>query len=180
MNSIENQNIILLKLCSLLLQYPEKDWIMLPDWREEIEQLTDPYTRNLLTGFLQYIDGNNIVHLCANYVETFDFSEKRSLYLTYHQYGNSRNRGQALVDLKNQYTKVGYHIKTDELPDYLPLMLEFCATIGTPAIKNILYPQYPSITKIHNALTEADNDYKPLLEICLTAINNSLLPREVD
>ncbi len=180
MDIMENENLKLLKLCSLLLQYPAEDWIALTDWRDEIMQLTNPNNRNLLKGFLQYLDGNSIDQLCANYVETFDFSEKRSLHLTYHEYGNGRNRGQALVDLKNQYTKVGYQIMTDELPDYLPLMLEFCAAIGDCAIKTILYPQYPSITKIHNALIETDNDYKLLLEICLAAINSSLVPEEVE
>lgn len=180
MNITENENITLLKICSLLLQYPAENWITQTDWREEINKLTDPCTRNLLADFLQYLDSNNMDHLCSNYVETFDFSEKRSLHLTYHEYGNGRNRGQALVDLKNQYAKLGYHMITDELPDYLPLMLEFCAAIGDPAIKSILYPQHSSITKIHTALTEANNDYKLLLEICLTAINNNLLPGEVE
>ncbi|WP_378956974.1 nitrate reductase molybdenum cofactor assembly chaperone [Pelosinus sp. sgz500959] len=180
MNSIENENLILLKLCSLLLSYPTEDWITLTDWRDEIRQLTNPNNRNLLNGFLHYLDKNNLEQLCANYVETFDFSEKSSLHLTYHEYGNGRNRGQALVDLKNQYAKVGYHMMTDELPDYLPLMLEFCAEIGDSAIKNILYPQHSSIAKIHAALTEGNNDYKPLLEVCLAAINESLMPEEAN
>ena len=59
------------------------------------------------------------------YVEAFDFSKQCSLRLTYHVHGDRRQRGMALLRLKGAYRAVGLEPPGTELPDYLPLMLEF-------------------------------------------------------
>lgn len=61
------------------------------------------------------------------YVATFDFHEPASLYLTAHELGDSRRRGQALIELRALLRAAGFEETGDELPDYLPLLLEFLA-----------------------------------------------------
>jgi nitrate reductase delta subunit len=61
------------------------------------------------------------------YVATFDFHEPASLYLTAHELGDSRRRGQALIELRALLRTAGFEETGDELPDYLPLLLEFLA-----------------------------------------------------
>ena len=63
--------------------------------------------------------------LAASYVATFDFSEARALYLTAHELGDSRRRGQALLDLRATLRAGGFEPLEDELPDYLPMLFEF-------------------------------------------------------
>jgi nitrate reductase delta subunit len=63
----------------------------------------------------------------ARYVETFDFDRRASLYLTYYAHGDTRDRGAALVGLRTAYRAAGYELCGGELPDYLPVVLEFAA-----------------------------------------------------
>lgn len=62
------------------------------------------------------------------YVELFDRGRATSLYLFEHVHGDSRDRGPAMIDLGEMYAKAGLLLKPDELPDYLPVMLEFIST----------------------------------------------------
>ena len=64
----------------------------------------------------------------AHYVELFDRGRRTSLHLFEHVYGDSRERGQAMVDLAQTYEKAGLFLAEGELPDYLPAVLEFAST----------------------------------------------------
>ena len=64
----------------------------------------------------------------ADYVELFDRGRRTSLHLFEHVYGDSRERGQAMVDLAQTYEKAGLFLAEGELPDYLPAVLEFAST----------------------------------------------------
>jgi nitrate reductase molybdenum cofactor assembly chaperone NarJ/NarW len=61
------------------------------------------------------------------YVETFDLDRRTSLHLTYYLYGDTRKRGLALLRLKRLYAAAGLPLEADELPDFLPALLEFAA-----------------------------------------------------
>lgn len=67
--------------------------------------------------------------LALEYVSTFDFNESASLYLTSHELGDSRSRGPAMVALRKLLQRFGYEEATDELPDFLPLILEFMSLL---------------------------------------------------
>ena len=61
------------------------------------------------------------------YVQTFDFEEKGSLYVTAHELGDSRDRGQALIALTELYRQAGYEVPDDQIADFLPILLEWAA-----------------------------------------------------
>ena len=75
--------------------------------------------RRELTAFVTRIQEGDLLDLQAEYVATFDRGRKLSLHLFEHVHGQSRDRGQAMVDLLAQYRAVGLELAVKELPDYL-------------------------------------------------------------
>lgn len=110
----------LLKLLSLLLQYPGDELL---GARAELAATADRPIRR----FAGWWAGEPARDLQRVYVETFDFTRRNSLYLTYHVHGDRRQRGVALLRLKQRYAAAGLELLDGELPDYLPVMLEFAA-----------------------------------------------------
>jgi nitrate reductase delta subunit len=118
------------KLLSSLLEYPDQELIdHVPELRALVSkdtEISDKERVNLLQ-FLDYLEQANLTSLQAEYVETFDMKPENSLHLTHHLFGDDKNRGPALIDLGELYKDYGVEIATNELPDYLPLVLEFTA-----------------------------------------------------
>jgi nitrate reductase delta subunit len=117
-----------LKLCSLLLQYPEGERLAA---RAELAELAPEPLRDFAHWFAE----QPADVLQQAYVETFDFSRRNSLYLTYHLFGDRRQRGMALLALKQRYAAAGFELADGELPDYLPVVLEFAALAGAPGLE---------------------------------------------
>ena len=113
---------------ALLLTYPEADWL------EQIEHvetlLKDESGRNgeaakLLAPLFELLHETSLIELQQNYVATFDQTPSHSLHLFEHIHGESRDRGQAMVNLLQEYRAHGLLMTPDELPDYVPLFLEY-------------------------------------------------------
>ena len=65
-----------------------------------------------------------------HYVEIFDLSRRHTLYLSYYTDGDTRRRGESLMTIKQRYRRSGFLVDTHgELPDYLPLILEYAARV---------------------------------------------------
>lgn len=79
--------------------------------------------------FLQEIKTRDLLDLQEDYVDLFDRTPSLSLHLFEHIHGDSRDRGQALVDLLKVYEDAGLFMKPDETPDYLPLFAEYVSTL---------------------------------------------------
>lgn len=108
------------RLCSLLLQYPDAE---LAAAQEELESAAASEPR--VARFLELRRGRPIDELQREYVETFDFDRRACLHLTYHTHGDRRQRGLELVRLKRRFAEAGLPLTGGELPDYLPVLLEF-------------------------------------------------------
>lgn len=113
-----------LKIVSGLLDYPGKAlfWPRLQE-RAPLAQELDPRL-GIAMAMMVGMDSWALEKL---YVATFDFDAQRSLYLTAHEMGDSRERGQALIELTDLYRQSGCEVPDDELPDFLPLLLEWMA-----------------------------------------------------
>ena len=117
-----------IKILGVLLAYPTAD---LQEHMSELKAAIE--SDELLTGKAQKnlfqhmndIARRPLIRLQEDYVALFDRSRVHSLYLFEHVHGESRDRGQAMVDLIGQYRAQGFELKARELPDYLPLFLEF-------------------------------------------------------
>ncbi len=120
------------KVLSLLLMYPESDWLAaLPEMEDalacEADFNGDAHTR-MAPLFAQLRD-TRLIALQENYVATFDRNPSHSLHLFEHIHGESRDRGSAMIDLLNEYWKYDFDASSSELPDYVPLFLEFLSLL---------------------------------------------------
>ncbi|WP_018608993.1 nitrate reductase molybdenum cofactor assembly chaperone [Uliginosibacterium gangwonense] len=126
---------VTLRTLSALLTYPEQDLL---DALDEL-QLAVPEEHALpLLGLFTYLRTHDLVRLQENYVDTFDRNPSHSLHLFEHIHGESRDRGQAMVDLLEEYRCDGFEPTTTELPDYVPLFLEFLSVVTPERAQGLL------------------------------------------
>ncbi len=121
----------ILKVISLLIDYPDEALQMA---RDELAaaimaaRAISPAQRLALIELLDRLAGNDLLDVQADYTELFERGRYLSLLLFEHVHGESRDRGQAMVDLMAQYEAAGFAIGVKELPDYIPLYLEYLAS----------------------------------------------------
>ena len=95
--------------------------------------------------------------MAQHYVETFDLRRRCALYLTYYRYGDTRKRGMAMLAFKTAYRDAGFIPSEDELPDYLPMVLDFAAL--TAAGERLLRSHRADLELLRRALAKADSPY---------------------
>jgi len=121
-----------LKALSALLTYPSAE---LQHAAGEISEAIEnepalsAAVRDQLHRLLTELASDDLYDLQERYVLLFDHTRSLSLHLFEHVHGESRDRGQAMVDLKAQYEKAGLAQDSTELPDFLPLFLEYVSTL---------------------------------------------------
>ena len=129
------------KVLSGLLSYPTADMqAAMPEFTEAINQeaLLPAAIRRQLDLLLNEIVTGDLYDLQERYVMLFDRTRSLSLHLFEHVYGESRDRGQAMIDLKALYETGGLEIDAAELPDFVPLFLEFLSTRPRPEAYELL------------------------------------------
>lgn len=153
-----------LKLVSLLLQYPECELL---EARAELcdaaEELGGGPQAQAIRAFTAWYRDVPAAELQARYVDTFDFSRRTALHLSYHTFGDRRQRGMALLALKQRYTAAGLDVADCELPDYLPLMLEFATLAEGPGLE-ILARHRESIELVRSSLHATGSPWAALLD----------------
>jgi nitrate reductase delta subunit len=147
------------KLVSLLLQYPGEELLAA---RAELCAVAGEL--GVAPAFARWWRDEPAADLQARYVETFDFSRRACLYLTYHTFGDRRQRGMALLQLKQRYRAAGLEVGEQELPDYLPLVLEFAA-LAPEAGLEILERHRESIELVRSSLHAAQSPWAELLDV---------------
>lgn len=160
-----------LKLASLLLQYPSEELReaaasahalrIAPARRGQAEALHD---------FCAWYATRSVGELQRLYVDAFDFTKQCSLHLTYHVHGDRRQRGMAMLKLKDSYRDAGFEPPGDELPDYLPLMLEFAALAPDAIGEGLLEDNRVSLELIGAGLRRDSSPFAPLLEVVLAGL----------
>lgn len=116
------------KALAALLAYPEADLVAaVPEIEQALreDRLLSARAQAALRSLFDYLRTHELLDAQEEYVGLFDRVRSLSLHLFEHVHGESRDRGQAMVDLLALYTRGGYELATDELPDYLPAFLEF-------------------------------------------------------
>ena len=160
-----------LKLVSLMLDYPTSDiQALMPSFKEVVDHQynLDSKSRKRLIDFINYYQQTNLSTWQQEYTQVFDYSPSTSLYLFDHVYGDSRQRGMAMVNLKMMYEDEGLHLSDSELPDYLPVFLEFLSeTQSEESACNHLAEVKEVVEKIAKSLKEGNSRYAELLEIIL-------------
>ncbi|QRP42767.1 nitrate reductase molybdenum cofactor assembly chaperone [Amycolatopsis sp. FDAARGOS 1241] len=153
------------KITSILLQYPDNRVLaLLPDVTAALPAITDAAARDSLGGFACWLAGRTPLEAAQHYVVTFDHTRRRSLYLTYYRHGDTRARGMALLALKHTYRQAGFPAPEDELPDFLPLMLEFAAAAPEPG-RRVLIQCQAGLELLTEAVSATDSPYAALLDV---------------
>jgi len=116
------------KILSLCLSYPNADLqLFLSDIEKELqnEALLGNQKTEEVVRFVHHFLNMDLTDWQAQYVQLFDYSRSASLHLFEHIKSDSKDRGQAMVDLMEFYKENGLELSANELPDYLPVFLEF-------------------------------------------------------
>jgi nitrate reductase molybdenum cofactor assembly chaperone NarJ/NarW len=130
-----------LKVLSALLAYPTAELqTAVPEMRAALdaEARLPQKNRDRLERLLKELAANDLYDLQERYVLLFDRTRSLSLHLFEHVHGESRDRGQAMVDLKALYERHGLSMSSAELPDHLPLFLEFLSQIPETEARDLL------------------------------------------
>jgi nitrate reductase delta subunit len=113
---------------SLLLGYPDDELLGRTDLLRTVAAALPEPVGAPLRRFLDHVSDTPVAELAVDYVATFDHRKRCCLYLTYYAHGDTRNRGMALLRLKQTYAAAGLYLTADELPDHLAVVLEYAAT----------------------------------------------------
>ncbi|HEY7008478.1 MAG TPA: nitrate reductase molybdenum cofactor assembly chaperone [Jatrophihabitantaceae bacterium] len=166
------------KLGSVLLQYPT---VALFDGLDELDAAaattTPKSAREAFGRFLAWLRSTPPEDVAAHYVQTFDLRRRCALYLTYYRHGDTRKRGMAMVIFKTTYREAGFAPSEDELPDYLPMVLEFAALC--PRGQRLLHAHRADLELLHRALQKAESPYVDVL-VAISAQLPVLKRRELD
>lgn len=134
-----------LRALAALLGYPSEDLkTHIAELRSALqdEGTLRPGERAWLEPLLRSFESMDLLDLQAGYSELFDRSRSLSLHLFEHVHGDGRDRGQAMIDLGQQYLESGFFLEASELPDFVPVFLEYVSclppgeareTLGQPA-----------------------------------------------
>jgi nitrate reductase delta subunit len=125
-----------LKVLSALLTYPTADLVAAGAELKAVldrEAVLPPRERAAVTALVDDLAGHDLYDAQERYILLFDRTRSLSLQLFEHVHGESRDRGQAMVDLLKLYEDGGYTPTTAELPDFLPLFLEYASTLSPAA-----------------------------------------------
>ncbi|HEU5416981.1 MAG TPA: nitrate reductase molybdenum cofactor assembly chaperone [Streptosporangiaceae bacterium] len=150
------------KLASVLLQYPTMALFEGLDVLEAAaaelpRSCSAPYGR-----FLAWLRATPPPEVAEHYVATFDLRRRCALYLTYYRYGDTRRRGMAMLAVKTAYRTAGLEPSGSELPDYLPLVLDFAAL--HQGGEKLLRAHRADLELLLRALREAGSPYAEIID----------------
>ena len=156
-----------LRLLSLLLDYP--DAALLAGRAEvaaALAEVAPSPRRDALEQFATWLYETDRFTIEQEYVASFDFSKRTTLYLSFYTYGDRRQRGMAMLALKERFAAAGLPFDNDggNLPDYLPAVLEFAALAPVEAGDELLRQLRAGIEIIRAGLHRTNSPYALLLD----------------
>ncbi|MBL1103342.1 nitrate reductase molybdenum cofactor assembly chaperone [Streptomyces sp. 5-8] len=149
---------VLYQAAALCLTYPDDDFVArLPLLREAAPQLR---------GFTDHAAVTPLRELATHYVQVFGLRNRHSLYLSWWHDGDTRRRGMSLVRFKDLYRRHGLEFSGEELPDFLPAVLEFTARTGDTSL---LTEFRDGLERLRARLTDHGTPYAGVLDaVCAT------------
>ncbi len=164
------------QVLSKLLDYPSDELMAaLPELRGEIKRGFEAAEWLVLDRFLNHLEKLDPTEAQGAYVLTFDLTPEHALHLTHHLFGDDKNRGPALIDLGEFYKEFGLEMVTkdaaanedaiNEIPDFLPLMLEFSSQLSVEEARFFLSQWSKVLNQLATNLEEAQSPYAPLIRL---------------
>jgi nitrate reductase delta subunit len=131
-------------------------------------------------AFIERLRSADIMDAQENWIGLFDRSKRLALHLYEHSHGESRDRGQAMVNLALIYRMNGFELNAAEMPDYLPLFLEFLSVIPEVHARRYLTDAVEILEALRVRLQERDSPYAALLSAVVTLATREAEGAEVD
>jgi nitrate reductase molybdenum cofactor assembly chaperone NarJ/NarW len=155
-----------LRVLSALLTYPRTELTAAaPEMEQAVadEDLLAGSEREGIAALIRELAGGDLYELQERYVDLFDRSRSLSLHLFEHVYGESRDRGAMMVDLVERYRAHGLEISVRELPDYLPLYLEYLSLLPLEQARRELAEPVAVIASLARRLEKRRSAYASVL-----------------
>lgn len=168
------------KALGVLLSYPQPAWLAHLDEIAALlreEGFLPQKQRQAVLALIAELKQDDLYEAQETYVSTFDRGRSHSLHLFEHIHGESRDRGQAMVNLAAAYEAKGFFIDKAELPDYLPLFLEFLSHCPVDEAVALLGEPVDILAAIATRLHKRDSSYAALFD-ALVALSRVKPDRE--
>lgn len=174
-SSTTENDMSIYRILSALLSYPEEELLAaLPEIRAALT--AHPAEAAALEDLLDYLATTRCIDAQENYVNTFDRSPLQALHLFEHIHGESRDRGQAMVDLLQEYKNHGFEPAVNELPDHVPLFLEFLSLVDAQQASELLGEAIHVLAAIGRRLGGNDSPYTGIFAVLCTLTD--VVPKE--
>jgi nitrate reductase delta subunit len=155
----------LFKLLSVALSYPDEDLFgAIGEIEADLGRWTGP-PWDSLRSFLNILKSQPLIIAQERYTQAFDLNPDTSLNFTYHLMGDGEDRGRALAELKEIYRRAGFEIAVNELPDFLPLILEFLTQAPAEKMPAAVSQCFRPVSTIARRLKEAGSLYAAALDV---------------
>jgi nitrate reductase molybdenum cofactor assembly chaperone NarJ/NarW len=165
---IQQDQRAMFRLFSALLSYPDASLMdSLEDFRRECAGFAECNSTSKLNHFFETLETIPLMAIQESYTSAFDFSADTCLYLTYHEHGEARERGAALSKLRQLYKAEGYEQLNSELPDYLPIVLEFLSVCSDETASIVLRNHISHISILTERLKHIGHPYGCVMESLL-------------
>lgn len=164
-----------LKVLGCLLAYPSREQIQaLPEFEAILnkEKWLPSESLKAVGNLISWMKNQDILDLQEEYVALFDRTPSLCLHLFEHVHGDSRDRGQALVDLSEIYKDAGLLINTEEMPDYLPLFLEYLSIVPAEEACDNLGNLVNILASLAGRLQNRQSPYAAIFEALIEASAN--------
>lgn len=171
------------KALSALLSYPTEGLkAAAGDIRRilEDERLVPAGALSRLGRLIGEIETLDLYELQERYVFLFDRTRSLSLHLFEHVHGESRDRGQAMVDLRALYEQAGLEADVSELPDFLPMFLEYLSTRPTEEARALLGEPIAVIAALKERLLRRKSSYAAVFQGLEALAAGAPAPKELD
>ncbi|MEF8703591.1 MAG: nitrate reductase molybdenum cofactor assembly chaperone [Candidatus Accumulibacter sp. UW26] len=165
-----------LRALALLLSYPDAALRgHLPALRAALrnEGMIPSGRLGELDALISRLENGDPLEIEAAYVQLFDRGRATSLHLFEHVHGDSRDRGPAMIDLQQTYEKAGLFLAPGELPDFLPVLLEFASTQPPRQARALLGEMAHLFNALFNALQQRGSAYASVLGALLELAGES-------
>ncbi|WP_243363895.1 nitrate reductase molybdenum cofactor assembly chaperone [Fundidesulfovibrio terrae] len=167
---LDSQTRLLVRCASALLRYPDDD---LRGAVRNIRALLSEMASGMvpvLERILDHMEETPMHRLQQDYARTFDLDTQASLHLSWHRYGDDPKRGRALAGLMELYRDAGYEVLPGELPDFLPLVLEFLSECPDWAAHCLMDGFGCQMRNVAAHLEKTQSPYAPVLGAALDAL----------
>ncbi|MFH5228649.1 nitrate reductase molybdenum cofactor assembly chaperone [Antrihabitans spumae] len=144
---------------ALLLAYPDEQFAERLATADELLAHVSGSVADLLGTTVAELRALEPMRAAVGYVDTFDMRRRSTLYLTYWTAGDTRNRGSHMLAFTHTYREAGVSPPEREAPDYLPVVLEFAATVDPAAGRRLLIDHRAPIDLLCDALRHAGSPY---------------------